>query len=404
MSDSHASCHPRPDDVVIVGAKRTPQGRLLGSLASQTSVDLGAAAVSSALKDSGVSNGDVGYVVMGQVLLAGAGQNPARQVAVKSGIPLDVQAEIVNKVCLSGLDAIIHATRMIRVGDASIVVAGGMESMTNAPHIAAGVRQGKTYGDLRLVDAINRDGLHDAVSGKTMGEETDRGNQDRGITREEQDHIAALSHQRAEKARDEGLFDDEIVPIEIPQRKGDPVVVRADEGIRPGTTEEGLSRLRPAFLEGGTITAASSSQISDGAAAVVLTTREEAEKRGLRVLAVVGQYGQTAGPDTTQLHSQPSSALKSALDRSGWSIDDLDVIEINEAFAAVVAQSIKDLGVDMDRVNVNGGGIALGHPVGASGARLVVHMAHELERRGGGRAGVSLCGGGGQGDALTLWA
>lgn len=237
-----------------------------------------------------------------------------------------------------------------------------------------------------------------------MGEETDRGNQDRGITREEQDHIAALSHQRAEKARDAGLFDNEIVPIEVPQRKGDSVVVRADEGIRPGTTAEGLSRLRPAFLEGGTITAASSSQISDGAAAVVLTTREEAEKRGLRVLAVIGQYGQTAGPDTTQLHSQPSRALKAALDRSGWSIDDLDVIEINEAFAAVVVQSIKDLGVGMERVNVNGGGIALGHPVGASGARLVVHMAHELDRRGGGRAGVSLCGGGGQGDALTLWA
>ena len=293
---------------------------------------------------------------------------------------------------------------MIRVGDASIVIAGGMESMTHAPHIAAGVRQGKSYGDLRLVDAINRDGLHDAVSGKTMGEETDRGNVERGITREEQDHIAALSHQRAEKARDEGLFKGEIVPIEVPQRKGDPIVVSTDEGIRTGVSAEGLASLRPVFVKDGTVTAASSSQISDGAAAVVVMTRENAERRGLRILATIGEYGQTAGPDTSLLHSQPSRALKAALDRSGWAIDDLDLIEINEAFAAVVAQSVKDLGVGLERVNVHGGGIALGHPVGASGARLVVHMAHELSRRGGGRAGVSLCGGGGQGDALTLWA
>ena len=393
-----------PDDVVIVAARRTPQGKLLGSLASKTSVDLGAAVVSSALADSGVPSSDIDYVVLGQVIVAGAGQNPARQVAVRSGIPLDVPAEIINKVCLSGLDAIIHATRMIRVGDASIVIAGGMESMTHAPHIAAGVRQGKSYGDLRLVDAINRDGLHDAVSGKTMGEETDRGNVERGITREEQDHIAALSHQRAEKARDEGLFKGEIVPIEGPQRKGDPIVVSTDEGIRTGVSAEGLASLRPVFVKDGTVTAASSSQISDGAAAVVVMTRENAERRGLRILATIGEYGQTAGPDTSLLHSQPSRALKAALDRSGWAIDDLDLIEINEAFAAVVAQSVKDLGVGLERVNVHGGGIALGHPVGASGARLVVHMAHELSRRGGGRAGVSLCGGGGQGDALTLWA
>lgn len=394
---------PAPTDVVIVGAKRTPQGKLLGALASKTSVDLGVVAVSAALEESGVAAADVDYVIMGQVLLAGAGQNPARQVAVGAGIPLSVPSEVVNKVCLSGLDAIIHATRMIRSGDATTVVAGGQESMTNAPHIVAGARAGKGYGDLALVDAINRDGLFDAATGQTMGEQTDRGNEAYGLTRAEQDEIAARSHQLAAQATQEGLFAAEIAPVTVASRKGE-VVVAQDEGIREGTTVEKLAGLRPAFVADGTITAATSSQISDGAAAVVLTTRANAEAKGLTVLATVGEYGQIAGPDTTLLHEQPARALQAAAQKAGWDLADVDFFEINEAFAAVVLASVRMLGVDMEKVNIHGGGISLGHPVGASGARLVVHAAHELARRGGGRAAVALCGGGGQGDGLLVWA
>jgi acetyl-CoA C-acetyltransferase len=392
---------PTPEDIVIVGAARTAQGRMLGALASKTAVDLGATAISTALERAGVAAETVGHVVMGQVVQAGAGQNPAKQAAVAAGVPVSTPAETVNKVCLSGLDAVISASRLLRLGDAEVVVAGGQESMTNAPHLAAGVRAGAKFGSLVLQDSLERDGLTDAVHGTAMGVETEEGNSTRGITRAEQDRVAALSHQRAEAAIAEGTFAEEIAPVEVRTRKGT-VIVDTDEGVRPGTTEESLAGLRPAFAAEGTITAASASQISDGAAAVVLTTRAYAEVNGLEVLAALGAYGQTAGPDTF-LHSQPAQAVAAALGKAGWEVSDLDFLEINEAFGAVVVQSLRDLDYPLERTNIHGGGIALGHPIGCSGARLVVTAALELNRRGGGRAAVSLCGGGGQGDALILW-
>lgn len=391
-----------PQDVVIVGAVRTPQGRMLGALSSLSAVDLGAHVIKGSLDKAGVSADDVDYVLMGQVVQAGSGQNPAKQAAVQAGVPVYVPALTINKVCLSGLDAVINASRLLRVGDANIVVAGGQESMTNAPHIAAGVRAGKGFGSLNLADSLERDGLADPIAGTSMGFDTDGHAAKAGLTRGEQDEISAQSHQRAEAATKDGAFAEEILPIEVKKRK-ETVTVSEDEGIRLGTTVEGLSKLRPAFVKDGTITAASSSQITDGAAAVVLTTRKYAEDNGLNILATLGEYGQTAGPDTSLL-SQPSQAVNAALQKAGWSVDDLDFLEINEAFAAVVAQSVKDLGYDLEKTNIHGGGISLGHPIGASGARLVVHAAHELARRGGGKSGVSLCGGGGQGDALLLWA
>lgn len=393
--------NPQPQDVVIVGAARTPQGRMLGGLARKTAVDLGATAISAVLERSGVSADGVDYVLMGQVVQAAAGQNPAKQSAVAAGLPMTVPAMTINKVCLSGLDAVISGARMIKAGDAKVVVAGGQESMTNAPHLAAGVRAGKGYGSLELQDALERDGLSDAIQGTAMGLETDENNAKAGLTREEQDHIAALSQQRAEAAIADGVFSDELVAVEVTTRKGT-VTVDTDEGVRPGTTEEGLSKLRPAFSKDGTITAASASQISDGAAAVVLTTRANVEAEGWEVLATLGAHGQTAGPDTSLL-SQPSQATAAALTKAGWDVNELDFLEINEAFASVVAQSLKDLNYPLDKTNIHGGGISLGHPIGCSGARLVVHAAHELNRRGSGKAGVSLCGGGGQGDALLLW-
>lgn len=391
-----------PQDVVIVGAVRTPQGRMLGALSSLSAVDLGAHVIKGSLEKAGVSADDVDYVLMGQVVQAGSGQNPAKQAAVQAGVPVNVPALTINKVCLSGLDAVINASRLLRVGDANIVVAGGQESMTNAPHIATGVRAGKGFGSLNLADSLERDGLADPIAGTSMGFDTDGHAAKAGLTRGEQDEISAQSHQRAEAATKDGAFAEEILPIEVKKRK-ETVTVSEDEGIRLGTTVEGLSKLRPAFVKDGTITAASSSQITDGAAAVVLTTRKYAEDNGLNILATLGEYGQTAGPDTSLL-SQPSQAVNAALQKAGWSVDDLDFLEINEAFAAVVAQSVKDLGYDLEKTNIHGGGISLGHPIGASGARLVVHAAHELARRGGGKSGVSLCGGGGQGDALLLWA
>ncbi|CAM5275085.1 acetyl-CoA C-acetyltransferase [Corynebacterium variabile] len=392
---------PTPEDIVIVGAARTAQGKMLGALASKTAVDLGATAISTALERAGVAAETVGHVVMGQVVQAGAGQNPAKQAAVAAGVPVSTPAETVNKVCLSGLDAVIHGSRLLRLGDAEVVVAGGQESMTNAPHLAAGVRAGAKFGSLALQDSLERDGLTDPVHGTAMGVETEAGNTARGITREEQDRVAALSNQRAEAAIADGTFADEIAPVEVKTRKGT-VIVDTDEGVRPGTTEEGLAGLRPAFAKDGTITAASASQISDGAAAVVLTTRAYAEANGLEVLAALGAYGQTAGPDT-YLHSQPAQAVSAALDKAGWAGSDLDFLEINEAFAAVVVQSLRDLDYPLEKTNIHGGGISLGHPIGASGARLVVAAAYELNRRGSGKAAVSLCGGGGQGDALILW-
>lgn len=390
-----------PDDVVIVGAARTAQGKMLGALGSQSAVDLGATAVSGALARAGVTAEVVDYVFMGQVIQAAAGQNPAKQTAVAAGLPLSTPAVTVNKVCLSGLDAVINASRMLKLGDAEVVIAGGQESMTNAPHLAAGVRAGAKFGSLTLQDALERDGLTDPLHGTAMGVETEAGNAERGITRQQQDQVAALSNQRAEAAIADGTFAAEIVPVEITSRKGT-VVIDTDEGVRPGTTEERLGTLRPAFAKDGTITAASASQISDGAAAVVLTTRGYAQAHDLEVLASLGAAGETAGPDTS-LHSQPAQAVSAALSKQGWEASDLDFLEINEAFGAVVVQSIKDLDYPLEKTNIHGGGISLGHPIGASGARLVVAAAHELNRRGAGRAAVSLCGGGGQGDALLLW-
>ncbi|WP_144932491.1 acetyl-CoA C-acetyltransferase [Kocuria marina] len=389
------------NDVVIVNGARTPQGKLLGALADLSAVDLGAHAIKHAVQRAGVSPEDVDYVYMGNVVQAGTGQNPAKQAAVKAGLPKTVPAAALNKVCLSGLVAVTEAARMLRLGEADVVVAGGMESMTNAPHLALGARKGKPYGDMRLADSLAHDGLVDVEKGVPMGELTESGNGERQIDRAEQDAVAARSHQLAGKAQQDGIFADEIAPIEVPQRKGDPITVSEDQGVRPDSTAEGLGKLRPAFTKDGAITAGNSSPISDGAAALVLTTRGYAEEHGLEWLAVVGKPGQVAGPDTS-LHSQPSRAIEHALSRSDWTLEDLDFIEINEAFAAVAVQSVRDLGVDPEKVNIHGGAIALGHPVGASGARIALHAALELARRGSGKAAVSLCGGGGQGEALLL--
>ena len=389
------------NDVVIVNGARTPQGKLLGSLAALGAVELGAHAIKHALVRSGVSPETVDYVYMGNVVQAGNGQNPAKQAAVAAGLPMTVPAMTLNKVCLSGLVAVTEAARMIRAGEASVVVAGGMESMTNAPHLALGARKGKAYGDMRLADSLANDGLVDAALGVAMGELTETGNTERSISREQQDQVAARSHQLAGEAQSSGVFAEEIAPLEIPQRKGEPVMVSKDEGVRPESTAEGLAKLRAAFTKDGTVTAGNSSPISDGAAALVLTSRAYAEENGLSWLAVVGKPGQVAGPDTS-LHSQPSRAIEHALERAGWSVNDLDFVEINEAFAAVSVQSVEDLGIPLEKANIHGGAIALGHPIGASGARLALHAALELTRRGSGKAAVSLCGGGGQGEALLL--
>lgn len=389
------------DDIVIVAAARTPQGRLKGQLASFTAPQLGGFAIAGALAQGGIPAEAVDAVIMGQVLPAGSGQNPARQAALAGGLGWDVPASGVNKVCLSGLTAIIDAKRMIASGDATVVVAGGMESMTRAPHLLMGSRDGWSYGSVEVLDHMAYDGLTDAYDRESMGASTERLNPGFEITREAQDRVAALSHQRSAAARDGGLFDAEIVTIEVPQRRGDAVSVTTDEGIRPDTTVETLAGLRPAFAKDGTITAGNASQISDGASAVVLTTRAHADESGWPVLAVVGAAGQVAGPDNS-LHAQPARAIAQALERQHLAASDLDLIEINEAFGAVVAHSQAELGVSEDVVNVHGGGIALGHPIGASGARLVVHAVHELVRRGAGTAAVGLCGGGGQGEALIL--
>ena len=386
---------------VIVAGARTPMGRLLGSLTPFSGTDLGAFAIKAALERAGITGDQVQYVIMGQVLQAGAGQMPARQAAVKAGIPLTVPSLTINKVCLSGLDAVALADQLIRAGEFEVVVAGGQESMTNAPHLLPKSREGYKYGAIQMLDAMAYDGLTDAFENIPMGESTDRHNARLGLTREEQDEISAASHQRAAAAQKNGLFDAEIVPVEIPQRKGDPVVFGKDEGIRAETTAESLAKLRPAFTKDGTITAGSSSQISDGAAAVVVMSKAKAEELGLEWLAEIGAHGNVAGPDNS-LQSQPSNAIRHALAKEGLEVGDLDLIEINEAFAAVAAQSVKDLGVGFEKVNVNGGAIALGHPIGMSGARIVLHLALELRRRGGGVGAAALCGGGGQGDALIV--
>ncbi|MCM1944517.1 MULTISPECIES: acetyl-CoA C-acetyltransferase [Streptomyces] len=386
---------------VIVAGARTPMGRLLGSLKSFSGADLGGFAIKAALDRAGIGGDQVQYVIMGQVLQAGAGQIPARQAAVKGGIPMNVPALTINKVCLSGLDAIALADQLIRAGEFDIVVAGGQESMTNAPHLLPKSREGFKYGAIEMLDAMAYDGLTDAFENIAMGESTEKHNTRLGIDRASQDEIAALSHQRAAAAQKNGIFEAEITPVEIPQRKGDPVVFAKDEGVRAETTVESLGKLRPAFTKDGTITAGTSSQISDGAAAVVVMSKAKAQELGLEWIAEIGAHGNVAGPDNS-LQSQPSNAIQHALKKDGLTVDDLDLIEINEAFAAVAVQSMKDLGVSPEKVNVNGGAIALGHPIGMSGARVVLHLALELKRRGGGIGAAALCGGGGQGDALII--
>lgn len=387
---------------VIVAGARTPIGKLLGGLSTLSGSDLGGLAIKEALARAGVSGEQVDYVIMGQVLGAGAGQVPARQAAYKGGIPLSTPSISTNMACLSGINAIALADQLIRAGEHEIVVAGGFESMSQAPHILLGSRLGTKYGAATLEDHMDYDGLRDVFTDQAMGALTEQGNSaGPQITREDQDSFAARSHQRAALAQKNGLFDAEIVPVEMPTRKGDPVVVSADEGIRPDTTVETLAGLRPAFAEGGTITAGSASQISDGGCAVVVMSKEKAESLGLTWIAEIGASGVVAGPDST-LQAQPANAIALACQKEGIAPADLDLVEINEAFAAVGIASARQLGLDEDRVNVNGGAIALGHPVGMSGTRITLHLALELARRGGGVGAAGLCGGGGQGYALIV--
>ncbi len=390
------------DPTVIVAGARTPMGRMSGSLKGFSASDLGGFAIKGALEKSGVKPEDVDYVIMGQVLYAGEGQVPARQAANKGGIPLSVPAFSLNKVCLSGLDAIALADQLIRLGEFDIVVAGGQESMTNAPHLLEKSRDGFKYGDVNLHDHLAYDGLWDILTGQAMGALTDSANSgEYASTREEQDAFSARSHQQAAKAWKDGYFDDEVVAVSIPQRKGEPVEFKYDEGVRGDTTTDSLSRLRPAFAKDGTITAGSASQISDGACAVVVMKKSRAEELGLAWLAEIGAHGVVAGPDST-LQEQPANAIQAACSKEGITPADLDLVEINEAFAAVGLASTKQLGIDPEKVNPNGGAIAMGHPLGMSGARVVLTLANELKRRGGGVGAAALCGGGGQGDALIV--
>jgi acetyl-CoA C-acetyltransferase len=386
-----------PRQPVITGGARTPVGRLLGSLTSKSASELGGVAIAGALDRAGVPADQVEYVIMGHVLQAGAGQITARQAAVAAGVPMTVPALTVNKVCLSGLDAIALAAQLVRLGEYDIIVAGGMESMTNAPHLLKGSRKGYKYGPVQVEDAMALDGLTDAFDHLSMGESTENSGRRLGISRAEQDEFAAASHQRAAAAAKNGLFAAEIVPVPVPGRDE----VTQDEGIRPGTTAQTLAALKPAFAKDGTITAGTASQISDGAAAVVVMSAQAAQRYGATVLAEIGAHGNVAGPDNS-LHSQPSNAIMQALSKAGKTPENLDLAEINEAFAVVAIQSMRDLNLGHDRVNVNGGAIAIGHPIGASGARIALHLCHELRRRGGGLGAAGLCGGGGQGEALLL--
>ncbi|MCZ4562770.1 acetyl-CoA C-acetyltransferase [Rhodococcus sp. IEGM 1401] len=387
---------------VIVAGARTPVGRFSGALKDFSGSDLGGIAIKGALDKAGVAPDQVDYVIMGQVLTAGAGQIPARQAAVAAGIPMTVPALTINKVCLSGVDAIALADQLIRAGEFEIVVAGGQESMTQAPHMLEKSRAGFKYGDVTMRDHLAYDGLYDIFTDQAMGALTEQRNQSsEAISREEQDTFAAASHQKAATAWKNGVFDNEVVPVSIPQRKGEPIQFTADEGIRADTTVDSLGKLRPAFDKAGTVTAGSASQISDGAAAVVVMSKEKAESLGLSWLAEIGAHGVVAGPDST-LQSQPARAIAKACEKEGIDPKDLDVVEINEAFAAVGIASTRELGIDPEIVNVNGGAISIGHPLGMSGARIALHLALELQRRGGGVGAAALCGGGGQGDALIV--
>ena len=386
---------------VIVAGARTPFGRLSGGLKDFSGVDLGAVAIKGALEKAGVPASEVQYVIMGQVLTAGAGQMPARQTAIKAGIGWDVPALSINKMCLSGIDAIALADQLIRAGEFDVVVAGGQESMTQAPYILPGARGGYRYGNAEILDHTAFDGLHDVFTDQAMGLLTEQGNDTDGFTREQQDEFAARSHQLAAAAQNSGVFADEIVPVSIPQRKGDPIEFTVDEGVRADTSTDSLGRLRPAFRKDGTLTAGNSSQISDGAAAVVVMSKAKAEELGVTWLAEIGAHGVVAGPDSS-LQAQPANAIEKACAREGIAVSDLDLVEINEAFAAVGLASAKQLGIDESIVNVNGGAIAIGHPIGTSGARITLHLALELQRRGGGIGAAALCGAGGQGDALIV--
>ncbi len=386
---------------VIVGGARTPIGKLAGSLKDFSAMGLGGVAIKAALERAGISGDQVDYVIMGHVIQAGAGQITARQAAVKAGIPMTVPAVTVNKVCLSGLNAIAMADQLIGYGEFDVVVAGGMESMTQGPYLLPKARGGYRYGNDEIVDATAHDALFCAFDQLGMGAATETYTKLRGISRDEQDAYSAGSHGRAAEAQKNGLFDDEIVAVEVPQRRGDPVMVTEDEGVRPDTTAASLAKLRPAFAADGTVTAGSSSQISDGAAAVVVMSRAKAEELGAPILAEIGAHGTVAGPDPSLL-SQPANAIGKALGRENLTPDQIDLFEINEAFASVAIQSMRELEIGEDVVNVNGGAISMGHPVGASGARIALHLALELKRRGGGIGAAGLCGGGGQGEALII--
>jgi acetyl-CoA C-acetyltransferase len=386
---------------VIISGARTPIGKLSGAYASFAATDLGGFAIKAALERAGLTPEQVDYVFMGQVLQAGAGQITSRQAAANAGIPMTVPATTINKVCLSGLNSIYLADQMIQSGDADIVVAGGMESMTNAPYLLPGARAGYRLGDKSVVDSMMFDGLFCAFDQVAMGAGTEKYAASAGLAREPQDALAAQSHERAARAAKDGRFDDEIVNVEVPQRKGDPVVVSEDEGVRGDTTAESLGGLRPAFDKAGNITAGNASQISDGGAAVIVTSKARAEELGVTPLGEIVSYGQVAGPDPSLL-TQPSRSINQALDKAGKSVSDVDLFELNEAFAAVGLASMQDLGITDDIVNVNGGAIALGHPVGMSGTRLALTILNELKRRGGGLGAAALCGGGGQGDAILL--
>ena len=386
---------------VIVAGARTPVGKLMGSLKDFSGSDLGAVAIAGALEKANLPASAVEYVIMGQILTAGAGQMPARQAAVAAGVGWDVPSLTINKMCLSGIDAIALADQLIRAGEFDVVVAGGQESMSRAPHLLINSRSGYKYGDVTVLDHMEYDGLHDVFTDQSMGALTEQRNDVDQFTRAEQDEFAAESHQKAAKAWKNGVYADEVVSVEIPQRKGDPIVFTEDEGIRADITADSLAGLKPAFVKDGTITAGSASPISDGACAVVVMSKAKAEELGLTWLCEIGAHGVVAGPDST-LQSQPANAIRKAVAREGISLDDLDVIEINEAFAAVALASVKELGVDPAKVNTDGGAIAIGHPIGMSGARITLHAALELARRGSGYAVAALCGGGGQGDALIL--
>ena len=386
---------------VIVGTARTPIGKYGGALASQRAVDLGGTAIEAAVRRSGVDAASIDEVIFGQVLQAGEGQITARQAAIRGGLPMTIPSITINKVCLSGMAAIGWAARSIRLGESTFVMAGGMESMSNAPHVVREARWGARMGDVAMIDVMTHDGLFCAIDHCTMGESSDMMNARLGIGRAEQDEWSARSHQRALEATESGAFADEIVPVTVPQRKGDPIVVDRDEGMRPNTTGESLGRLRPAFVEDGTITAGNASQISDGAAAVVVADRSAADANGSLILAEILAYGQIGGADAT-LHERPAEALRVALKRADLTVSDLDAVEINEAFAAVALWSARMLDLPEDKINVHGGAIALGHPIGCSGARIVVTLINTLRRRGGGIGAAALCGGGGQGDALIV--